>query len=75
MLGLSSKTTNFSYSSIIEAEIGMDFSDGMTVSPKKMGIKIEPHHFRKRKTYYTSPGHLRSTTAWMKNFPALKSAY
>ena len=53
----------------------MDFLEGMTVSPKKMGIKIEPQHFRKRKTYYTSPGHLRSTTAWMKNFPALKSAY
>ena len=74
MLGLSGKTTNFSCSSIIEAEIGMDFSDGMTVSPKKIGIKKEPQHLGKRKTYYTSLGHLRSTAAWMKNFPASKSA-
>lgn len=75
MLSLSGKTTNFSCSSIIEAEIGMDFLDGMTVSPKKIGIKRESQHFRKRKTYYTSPGHLRSTAAWIKNFPASKSAY
>ncbi|WP_209346539.1 hypothetical protein [Flavonifractor sp. AGMB03687] len=52
----------------------MDFSDGMTVSPKKIGIKKEPQHLGKRKTYYTSSGHLRSTAAWMKNFPASKSA-
>ena len=74
MLGLSGKTTNFSCSSIIEAEIGMDFSDGMTVSPKKIGIKKEPQHLGKRKTYYTTLGHLRSKAASIKNSPPSKTA-